>query len=244
MAGLKYELDQWNEGVIAFDQGLYEDALEIFEPIADSAKIHFNIGVVLATLGDFEGASAAYAQATKLDNYLAIAYFQNGVANVALEDYSKALNCFHDAYLYLRGNMVIDYTQLGLDFKLFSCQVLYNRGLCYIELGETDLGMTDIWRASREKQTKAHDILDQALRNKGKDCTVFTVPQGILYRPPESKVKNSKKKDYLGSSKVIAAVDASDSFAGFQGKSAWQVQMSGPTNVAAVEESRPMTPPT
>ncbi|KAG0317043.1 hypothetical protein BGZ97_005995, partial [Linnemannia gamsii] len=243
MASLKYELDQWNEGVIAFDQGLYEDALEIFEPIADSAKIHFNIGVVLTTLGDFEGASASFTRATNLDQFLAIAYFQNGVANVALEDYGKALSCFHDAFLYLRGNMVIDYTQLGLDFKLYSCQVLFNRALCYLELGEHDLGMTDMWRATREKQTKAHDMLDQALRDKGQDCTVFTVPQGVLYRPAESKVKNAKKKDYLGNSKVIAALDAKDAFSGFQGKSAWQVQMSGPTNVAAVEEPRPMTPP-
>ncbi|KAG0235177.1 hypothetical protein BGW41_000887 [Actinomortierella wolfii] len=242
MATLKYELEQWNEGVIAFDEGDYDAALEIFEPIADSAKIHFNIGVVLATLGDFEGASAAYEQATKLDKYLAIAYFQNGVANVALEDYAKALTCFHDAFLYLRGNMVIDYTQLGLDFKLYSCQVLFNRALCYIELGEMDLAMNDLWRASREKQTKAHDILDQALRDKGQDCTVFTVPHGVLYRPPESKVKNSKKKDYLGNSKVVAALDAGDTSSGFQGKSAWQVQLSGPTNVAVVEE-RPMTPP-
>ncbi|KAG0247438.1 hypothetical protein BG011_001474, partial [Mortierella polycephala] len=244
MASLKHELDQWNEGVIAFDQGQYEDALEIFEPIADSAKIHFNIGVVLTTLGDFDGASQAYEEATKLDQYLAIAYFQNGVANVALENYAKALACFHDAYLYLRGNMVIDYTQLGLDFKLYSCQVLFNRALCYIELGDMDLGMTDIWRATREKQTKAHDILDQALRDRGQDCTVFTVPQGVLYRPAESKIKNAKKKDYLGNSKVIAAVDSTDQFAGFAGKSAWQVQMSGPINVAAVDEPRPMTPPT
>jgi hypothetical protein len=139
--------------------------------------------------------------------------------------------------------MVIDYTQLGLDFKLYSCQVLFNRALCYLELGEHDLGMTDMWRATREKQTKAHDMLDQALRDKGQDCTVFTVPQGVLYRPAESKVKNAKKKDYLGNSKVIAALDAKDAFSGFQGKSAWQVQMSGPTNVAAVEEPRPMTPP-
>lgn len=139
--------------------------------------------------------------------------------------------------------MVIDYTQLGLDFKLYSCQVLLNRALCYIELGEMDLGMTDLWRATREKQTKAHDILDEALQNKGQDCTVFTVPQGVLYRPAESKVKNSKKKDYLGNSKVIAALDASDQFAGFQGKSAWQVQMSGPTNVAVVEDPRPDTSP-
>ncbi|KAK3825680.1 MAG: hypothetical protein J3Q66DRAFT_328326 [Benniella sp.] len=240
MSGLKYELDQWNEGVLAFDQGLYEEALDIFESIADSAKIHFNIGVILATLGEFEGA------ATKMDQYLAIAYFQNGVANVALEDYAEALKSFHDAHLYLRGNMVIDYTQLGLDFKLYSCQVLFNRALCYIELGDMESANADLWRASREKQTKAHDILDQAWKDKGRDCTVFTVPHGVLYRPPESKVKNSKKKDYLGNSKVIAAIDATDSFTGFQGKSAWQVQMSGPTNVAAASSSdipRPMTPP-
>ncbi|KAG0239754.1 hypothetical protein B0O80DRAFT_438204 [Mortierella sp. GBAus27b] len=242
MSGLKYELDQWNEGVMAFDEGLYEEALEIFEPIADSAKIHFNIGVILATLGDFEGASAAYTLATNLDQYLAIAYFQNGVANVAMEDYKEALRCFHDAHLYLRGNMVIDYTQLGLDFKLYSCQVLFNRALCYIELGDMEQAMGDLWRASQQKQTKAHDILDQAFRDKGRDCTVFTVPHGVLYRPPESKVKNSKKKDYLGNSKVIAAIDSTDTFAGFQGKSAWQVQMSGPMNVAP-EEPRAMTPP-
>lgn len=138
---------------------------------------------------------------------------------------------------------MIDYTQLGLDFKLYSCQVLFNRALCYLELGEHDLGMTDMWRATREKQTQAHDMLDQALRDKGQDCTVFTVPQGVLYRPAESKVKNAKKKDYLGNSKVIAALDAKDAIPGFQGKSAWQVQMSGPTNVAALEEPRPMTPP-
>ncbi|KAF9579188.1 hypothetical protein BGW38_004649 [Lunasporangiospora selenospora] len=103
--------------------------------------------------------------------------------------------------------------------------------------------MRDLWRASREKQTKAHDVLDQALRDRGQDCTVFTIPEGVLYRPSETKVKNAKKKDYLGNSKVIAAVDASDQFAGFKGKSAWQVQMSGPTNITPIEQPRPMTPP-
>jgi hypothetical protein len=140
--------------------------------------------------------------------------------------------------------MVIDYTQLNLDFKLYSCQVLFNRGLCYIELGEMDLGMTDLWRATREKQTKEHDSLDQALRDRGQDCTVFTVPHGVLYRPPESKVKNSKKKDYLGNSKVIAALDDTDSYAGFKAKSAWQLTTSGPTNIAVTNENAsPMTPP-
>ncbi|KAF9999436.1 hypothetical protein BGZ65_005208, partial [Modicella reniformis] len=212
-------------------------------PIAETAKIHFNIGVVLTTQGRFREASAAFERATNLDKYLAIAFYQNGVVNVALEQYESAATCFLDAYLNLRGNMVIDYKQLGLDFKLYSCHVLYNRALCYIELEEMALAMKDLARATREKQVKEHDVIDEAWRNKGRDCTVFTLPQGVLYRPSESKIKDSKKKDYLGNSKVIATVDASEEFAGFKGKSAWQVQLSGPMNIAALEEPRPLTPP-
>lgn len=39
----------------------------------------------------------------------------------------------------------------------------------------------------------------------------------VLYRPSESKLKAVKKVDYLGSSRVIAAVDQSDTFIGFKG---------------------------
>ncbi|KAF9536149.1 hypothetical protein BGW38_010288, partial [Lunasporangiospora selenospora] len=67
--------------------------------IADSAKIYFNIGVVFTTIGNFKAASVAYSRATKLDQYFAIAYFQNGVANVAMEEYERALRCFNDAHM-------------------------------------------------------------------------------------------------------------------------------------------------
>ena len=57
-------------------------------------------------------------EATKLDQYLSIAYFQNGVANVALEEYSKALQCFHDAFLV--SSFHFPFTQNGFARKISS----------------------------------------------------------------------------------------------------------------------------
>ena len=74
-----------------------------------------------------------YQRAIGLDNYLAVAYFQQGVSNFLLGDFEEALANFNDTLLYLRGNTSIDYEQLGLKFRLYSCEVLFNRGLTQTE---------------------------------------------------------------------------------------------------------------
>lgn len=113
--------------------------------------------------------------------------------------------------------MMIDYQQLGLDYKLYSCEVLFNRGLCNIYLAKETEGLDDFEVAQKEKQTPDHDIIDQVLEQGAENLSVFAVPPGILYRPPKSKIKNAKKVDYLGSSKLIAAVDKNEMFTGFRG---------------------------
>ncbi|KAI5981295.1 NADPH oxidase regulator NoxR [Pisolithus marmoratus] len=45
----------------------------------------------------------------------------------------------------------IDYEQLGLKFKLFSAEVLFNRGLSQLCLGYTKGGMNDLEQARKEK---------------------------------------------------------------------------------------------
>ena len=50
-----------------------------------------------------------------------------------------------------------------------------------------------------------------------KGYTVFSVPVGVIYRPSEAKIKNAKKRDYLGQAQLIAATEASDGFTGFTG---------------------------
>lgn len=107
-----------------------------------------------------------YVKAIQLDKYLAVAYFQQGVSNFLMGDFEEALANFNDALQYLRGNNNIDYEQLGLKFKLFACEVLFNRGLCYIYLSQLDQGMQDLSYAAKEKVIPDHDVIDEAIREQ------------------------------------------------------------------------------
>lgn len=171
-----------------------------------------------------------YQRAIALDQYLAVAYFQEGVSNFLMGDFEEALANFNDTLLYLRGNTYIDYDQLGLKFRLYSCEVLFNRGLCYIYLQQEKPGMQDFTFAVKEKMTPDHDVIDEAIRDRAEGYTVFSIPVGVLYRPNEAKVKNLKTKDYLGKARLIAASSASNTSTGFQGadrKQALEKQITG-----------------
>lgn len=109
------------------------------------------------------GQVECYQRAIKLDNYLAVAYFQQGVSNFLVGDFEEALVNFNDTLFYLRGNTYINYEQLGLKFKLYSCEVLFNRGLCYIYLQQMQTGMGDLTFAAKEKVTPDHDVIDEAI---------------------------------------------------------------------------------
>jgi tetratricopeptide (TPR) repeat protein len=95
-----------------------------------------------------------------------VAYFQQGVSNFLVGDFEEALANFNDTLLYLRGNNMIDYAQLGLMFKLYSCEVLFNRGLCYIYLQQKEAGMQDFSFAVKEKVVEDHNVIDEAIKEE------------------------------------------------------------------------------
>ena len=70
---------------------------------------------------------------------------------------------FNDALRFLRGNRFINYEQLGLKFRLYSCEVLFNRGLCSIYLQQKEPGMEDLHLAAKEKEKSDHDVIDEAI---------------------------------------------------------------------------------
>ncbi|KNZ46269.1 uncharacterized protein VP01_740g3 [Puccinia sorghi] len=240
---LKAEIETWANALELYDSQNFDEALAAFEDIADSSKILFNIGLIYATLGEHEVAIENFRTATSLDQYLAVAYFQCGVSNFLLGMYEEAVKDFEDALLYLRGNLTIDYSQLGLKFRLYSCEVLFNKGLSLIyqvcrffvlvasqrppELchqsvlllfqGAEEDGMIDLQEARKEKQTPEHSVIDDAIADRAEGYTVFSIPVGVLYRPAMSKVKNLASKNYLGQAKLVAATDASETFVGFTG---------------------------
>lgn len=170
---LKQEIETWVQALEHYDRHEFDLALRTFEPIAETSRILFNCGVIYATLGQHRRAVFFYRRAVSLDRFLAIAYFQAGVSHFLLGEFEEALSNFNDTLLYLRGNMAIDYEQLGLRFKLFSCEVLFNRGLCYIYLLQTAVGMQDLAYAAREKVKPDHDVIDDAIREKATVCVFF-----------------------------------------------------------------------
>lgn len=214
---LKQEIETWVAALASYDNNEFDVALKVFETISDTSKILFNCGVIHATLGEHEKAVDCYQRAVRLDQYLAVAYFQQGVSNFLMGDFEEALANFNDTLLYLRGNNNIDYEQLGLKFKLYSCEVLFNRGLCYIYLQQRDAGMQDLSFAAKEKVVPDHDVIDEAIREEAEGYTVFSIPVGIVYRPNDAKVKNLKTKDYLGKARLVAASDRQNAFTGFAG---------------------------
>ncbi|ROW17515.1 hypothetical protein VPNG_00665 [Cytospora leucostoma] len=225
---LKQEIETWVSALSRYDNNEFDEALKEFDRISETSKILFNMGVIHATLGEHEKAVSYYQRAIKFDQYLAVAYFQQGVSNFLLGDFEEALANFNDTLLYLRGNTMIDYAQLGLLFKLYSCEVLFNRGLCYIYLQQTDAGMLDLQYAAKEKVVEDHNVIDEAIREEAEGYTVFSIPVGVIYRPNEAKVRNLKTKDYLGKARLVAASDRANAFTGFAGS---EIKNAGKTDV-------------
>ncbi|TFK75475.1 NADPH oxidase regulator NoxR [Pluteus cervinus] len=214
---LKAELETWAAALKAYDDQDFDQALDRFSQIADSSKILTNMGLIHATLGEHEQAVERFIEATNLDQYLAVAYFQCGVSNFLLARYELAYKDFEEALLYLRGNQAINYEQLGLKFRLFSAEVLFNKGLSQIYLGRMQEGLSDMEEARREKATEEHNVIDDAIQDRGEGYTVFSIPVGVLYRPSDKKLKNATQKDYMGKAKLIAASDAGDAYTEFTG---------------------------
>jgi tetratricopeptide (TPR) repeat protein len=109
-------------------------------------------------------------------------YFQCGVSNFLLGRYELAFKDFEDALLYLRGNQAINYEQLGLKFRLYSAEVLFNKGLCLVYLGNQDDGLQDMRDAQKEKATDEHNVIDEAITDGGEGYTVFSIVSS--YPPP------------------------------------------------------------
>ncbi|KAK3171886.1 hypothetical protein OEA41_003970 [Lepraria neglecta] len=211
----KQEIETWVQAIGHYDNNEFEEALKVFDSISDTSKILFNCGVIHATLGEHDKAVECYQRAIKRDNYLAVAFFQQGVSNFMVGDFEEALANFNDTLLYLRGNLSIDYDQLGLKFKLYSCEVLFNRGLCYIYLEQKIAGMGDLKYAAQEKvEAERHSVIDEAIVEEAEGYNVFSIPVGVIYRPNSAKVKNLKTKDYLGKARLVATSDQNAAYAG------------------------------
>uniref|UniRef100_A0A2K6F2E3 Neutrophil cytosol factor 2 n=1 Tax=Propithecus coquereli TaxID=379532 RepID=A0A2K6F2E3_PROCO len=115
----------WNEGVLAADKKDWKGALDAFSAVQDPhSRICFNIGCVHTILENTPAAEKAFTKSINQDKHLAVAYFQRGMLYYRTEKYDSAIKDLKEALAQLRGNQLIDYKILGLQFKLFACEVV------------------------------------------------------------------------------------------------------------------------
>ncbi|KAF3915928.1 hypothetical protein AA313_de0205386 [Arthrobotrys entomopaga] len=157
------------------------------------------MGIIHATLGEHDAAVQAYRAALSKDAYLAIAHFQQGVSNYLISNFDEALNDFTHALRFLRENLFINYEPFGLNFCLYRCEILFNRGLCYNNLLKEDKAVRNLTYASREKmKNEHHAVIDEALKTKGEGFTVFSIPVGTIFRCADVKERNIKPMTATG----------------------------------------------
>ena len=72
-----------------------------------------------------------------------------------------------------------NYEQIGLKFRLFSAEVLFNKGLAQIYMGRAQEGLADMEEARREKATDRHNVIDDAIQDRGEGYTVFSIVRPV-----------------------------------------------------------------
>ncbi|NWJ09401.1 NCF2 factor, partial [Crypturellus undulatus] len=225
----------WNEGVCAADQREWSVALATFTSVHNPpSKLCFNIGCIQLILGNLAEAEKAFTQSISCDKHLAVAYFQRGIVFYKQENHEMSIKDFKEALAQLRGNQLIDYKILGLRYRLFACEILYNIALVYATTQDWKKAEEHLTLAMSMKSEPQHNKIDKAMEAilKQKLYEMVTVPVGKLFRPNEKQVAQLEKKDYLGKATVVASVVDKDSFSGF---APLQPQASGPP-------PRPKTP--
>ncbi|NWR63858.1 NCF2 factor, partial [Bucorvus abyssinicus] len=225
----------WQEGVCAADRKQWRAALDAFTAVQNPpSKICFNIGCIHLVLGELAKAEEAFTQSISCDKHLAVAYFQRGTVFYWRQNHEKAIEDFKEALAQLRGNLLIDYKILGLRYRLFACEILYNIALVYAMMEDWKKAEEHLTLAMSMKSEPQHNKIDKAMEAilKQKLCELVAIPAGKLFRPNEKQVAQLEKKDYLGKAMVVASVVDKDDFSGF---APLQPQASGPP-------PRPKTP--
>ncbi|XP_026345609.1 NADPH oxidase activator 1 isoform X3 [Ursus maritimus] len=209
----------WHRGVQAVARGDWGCALRLFSGDPEPpARMCFNVGCVHLLAGDPEAALRAFDQAVTKDTCMAVGFFQRGVANFQLERFQEALSDFRLALAQLRENSTIDYTQLGLRFKLKAWEVLFNVGAAQSRLGLWAEATRSLEEALSKGPEGARDDLHAALDQLQKQAPLQPrqVPRGEVFRPHRRHLEHLEPVDFLGKAKVVSPAIPDDQHEGTQ----------------------------
>ncbi|TKS87931.1 Neutrophil cytosol factor 2 [Collichthys lucidus] len=198
-------LRQWDTAVTFVDRQDLSEALKIFLSIQEpNSKIYFDIGCLHLLNQDLDAAEKAFDCSIRKDEHLAVAFFQRGITFYKKQRYEESLADFQQAFKALRGNQLIDYKALGLIYKLYACEVLYNMALAQAQLGNWEKAQENLVKALDYKTDAKLNIIDKALQStlKQKLFKPVEFPSKVLFKPNKNYVAELEKKDYLGKATV------------------------------------------
>lgn len=160
----------WLKGVELYSKGDYAPALKQFNQLINSpeysgevSKVAHNIAAIYYKMEDHERATKWFVTALQKDPYLCITHFLFGQCLFEQEKYSEAAKEWDKCLEYMRGNTWINYHPLGLNFTLYSCEVMFNKSMAKIYSGEILPGVADLSRAGKEhKWSGDHNRIDKA----------------------------------------------------------------------------------
>ncbi|XP_048099027.1 NADPH oxidase activator 1-like [Alosa alosa] len=208
----------WDEAVKAMDVQDWKGALakldDIYEP---TARTLFATAAAHLALGQLQPAIQALEQTIIKDERLAVGFFQRaGVLLLANRPEEALADCIC-AQKHMRENGVIDYRQLGLRYKLYSWQVLYNAAAVHVRMGHWDKARDILLAAAEEKGGARGGTVEAALDSisRREVLAPLLVPVGDVFRPRKEEVEQLKQRDFLGKAKVITSALPNDDFAGF-----------------------------
>ncbi|GAA6226487.1 NADPH oxidase activator 1 [Lates japonicus] len=212
-------LQLWDESVQAVDAKNWQGALNKLEQISEpTSRTLFNAASAHLALGQLALAMKALDLTIAKDERLAIGFFQRAAVMMQIDRLEEALSDCIWAQKHMRGNMVIDYRQLGLRFKLYSWQVLYNAAAVYCRMGQWEQASEVLLSASQERGGgrggNIEAALDSVLRKNV--LAPLLVPEGVVFRPRKRDVEQLQQRDFLGKAKVISSMIPNDDFGGFE----------------------------
>lgn len=209
----------WDASVQRVDVRDWDGALSKLEYITDpTARTLFNMASVHLALGRPDLALNALDLALVKDEHLAVGFFQRSTVMMLLDRLEESLSDCIWAQKHMRGNPVIDYKQLGLRFKLYSWQVLYNAAAVYTRMGHWDQAQEVLETVSKEKTGGRGPNLELAMDNVMREEVLapLLIPEGVVFRPNKREVDQLKERDFLGKAKVISSMIPNDDFGGFE----------------------------
>ncbi|MCJ8747051.1 hypothetical protein PDJAM_G00148620 [Pangasius djambal] len=190
----------WDEAVRAVDSRDWDGALTKLNQISEpTSRTLFVTASVLLALGQLEDAIKALDRVIAKDERLAVGFFQRAAVHMMAGRLDEALGDCIWAQKHMRANAVIDYKQLGLRYRLYSWQILYNAAAVHCRLKQWNKA-AEILQAALQEGGGQGGQVDSAMQSVAKRELIapLLVPEGVVFRPRKQYVEELQPRDFLG----------------------------------------------